>query len=430
MKKYEEYKNSGVEWIGEIPEGWSLSKLKYVSFLNPSNKKPLVDDAEIGYMPMECLRYGRIEKRSAKLSELSTGLNYFEDGDLVMAKVTPCFENGNIAIAENLTNGCALGSSEVFVFRTKEIETKWLFYIMRHESLIKELASTMSGVGGLKRIDSEYMMNCSIPMPSLEEREGIISYLDSHCSKIDEMIEAKSKQIDDLKEYRKSLISEVVTKGLNPDVEMKESGVEWIGEVPEGWNLTRLKYVTLLNPSNKKPLDEEAEIGYMPMECLRYGCIEKRSAKLSALSTGLNYFEDGDLVMAKVTPCFENGNIAIAENLTNGCALGSSEVFVFRTKEIETKWLFYIMCHESLVNELASTMSGVGGLKRIDSDYMMNCIVPVPSQKERESIICYLDDKCTKIADLMKLLDDEIKELQKYKTSIISEAVTGKIKVC
>lgn len=124
--------------------------------------------------------------------------------------------------------------------------------------------------------------------------------------------------------------------------QMKDSGIEWIGEIPETWSISRIKYVADFEPScNTSHLDTSSVITYTPMECIKNGWFINNTAPMGSVSSSLTPFENGDIVMAKVTPCFENGNIAIMENLASGYGLGSSELFVFRPVDIDTRYFFY-----------------------------------------------------------------------------------------
>ena len=205
-------KDSGVEWIGEIPEHWKITKIKHKAILNPKcDFSHISYDTLITYTPMECVKNGYYNNRTEILSKIPSSLTPFEEGDIVMAKVTPCFENGNIAIMNNLQSKVGLGSSELFVFRSKGILTKYLFYFLQSINFTRQACLTMTGAGGLKRVSSEFCKNCKLPLPPYIEQKQIADYLDSKCEKIDFTINKKQKLIDKLTEYKKSLIYEVVT---------------------------------------------------------------------------------------------------------------------------------------------------------------------------------------------------------------------------
>ena len=239
--RYDKYKDSGIAWIGEIPEHWEIKRLKNVSDFNPQNDQSISNFSEVGYLPMERLKNGYMLPSVINVYNLTQGLTFFKENDIVMAKVTPCFENGNIAIAKNLINNCGFGSSELFIFRVRNINRKYFFYLLQEEKIKEVCKSTMIGTGGLKRISPTFMRNLLLPIPTTLEQQSIATYLDQKCSEIDELITLQEEMITKLQSYKQSVITEAVTKGLDKNVPLKDSGIEWIGDIPEHWNIIKTK---------------------------------------------------------------------------------------------------------------------------------------------------------------------------------------------
>ena len=220
-------KESGIPWIGKIPAEWGENKIKYVAEINPPLMTMYNENEAVGYIPMEAVKNGYVKPLKRKKSDLSTGLTGIQENDIIMAKVTPCFENGNIAIASGLSQNIAFGSSELFVFRAKEaFNRRYLFYYLQNAGFMNVCVSTMTGTGGLKRISSQFVKNAYITYPVITEQRAIADYLDDRCSKLDEIITEAEKSIEEYKELKQAVIFETVTKGLDKNVEMKESGVE------------------------------------------------------------------------------------------------------------------------------------------------------------------------------------------------------------
>lgn len=207
-----EMKDSDVEWIGEIPEHWSVEKLKYIAKLSPHcDFSEIFDDTIIEYLPMEYIKNGYFISNSKKYSEIPKSLTPFQEGDIVFAKVTPCFENGNIAIMDNITSGVGLGSSELYVIRPFKINRMFIFYWFQNSGFVDKAVFNMTGIGGLKRIPSQFINNLPVAFPQIEEQEKIAEFLDEKCKKIDKTISDLEDMIKNLKEYKKSLIYEYVT---------------------------------------------------------------------------------------------------------------------------------------------------------------------------------------------------------------------------
>lgn len=422
-------KDSGVEWIGEIPEGWGINKLKYIAKVNPGTIKQIKELTMVGYLPMDSLKNGVMIPREIEYQEVTSGLVPFQEHDIVMAKVTPCFENGNIAIADKIKNGIGYGSSELFVFRCINILTEYLFYCLQCNSFIDAGVATMTGTGGLKRVSPYFIRNLLLPFPSYQAQSNIVRFLNSVCAQIDAIIEKQQQVIEKLKAYKQSVITEAVTKGLDPAVPMKDSGVEWIGMVPEHWNMSKVKYVALFNPSRKRIIEQNEVIGYVPMDCVKNGFMQPQEIEFAFISQGLTYFETNDIIIAKVTPCFENGNIAIASGIAGDCAFGSSELFVFRCHGIQERYLFYLFQNQSFMQACIATMTGTGGLKRVSPDFIRNSYIPLPDEQTQAQISYYLDDISIAVDNAVSRKQTIVEKLVAYKKSLIYEAVTGKMEV-
>ena len=152
-QRYDTYKDSGVQWLGNIPGHWGCVPVRRIAHVNPTRTKNLEADSYVGYAPMEKIRCDKMNPSKIKVSKLTSGLTYCEEGDIVLAKVTPCFENGNLAIVPHVEQGCCYASSELFVFRAKDkVLPRFLFYTFLYLSFINAGASTMRGTGGLKRV--------------------------------------------------------------------------------------------------------------------------------------------------------------------------------------------------------------------------------------------------------------------------------------
>lgn len=160
---------------------------------------------------MDCIKNGYFINREETYGRIASSYTTFQEGDIAFAKVTPCFENGNIAIMTGLSNGFGFGSSELFILRAKTVETRYLFYFLQNEQFKQLGCSTMTGTGGLKRVSSNFVRNCYMPLPSVEEQLLIADYLDNMCNALRSVIDEKHSLITDLESYKRSLIYEVVT---------------------------------------------------------------------------------------------------------------------------------------------------------------------------------------------------------------------------
>lgn len=427
-----EMKNSGIAWMGEIPREWNISRIKYVADVDPSCDKTKIDgDSLITYTPMECIRRGNFVNKAAYLNSVSSSLTAYEEGDIVMAKVTPCFENGNIAIMTGLHNGFGLGSSELFVFRPRSIVTEYLFYWLQNYVFVQNAKATMTGTGGLKRVSPVFIKNCSIHMPPKEEQNKLVAFLDSKCTLVDTLIQNVQTQIEKLKAYKQSLITEVVTKGLDPTVPMKDSGVDWIGHIPNAWEVKPMlrEIETVVDYRGKTPEKVDAGILLVTARNIKDGKIDYSISQEYVRS---NEYEEimhrgklniGDILFTTEAPLGAVANVdrtdfALAQRIIKFTTKSTLNPYYLKY------WMLSLIFQQHLKSyATGSTASGIKASKL--------CLLKLvnPPRLEQDDIVSYLDKKCAQIDRLIAIKQAKIEKLEQYKRSLIYEYVTGKKEV-
>ena len=399
-------KPSHIDWCPMIPDHWEEKRIKDIAFLQSGNSITAMDFVEDGKFPV----YGGNGLRGYTNT-------YTNEGDYVLIG-----RQGALCGNINYAHGKFYASEHaVVVYPKKEEITLWLGETLRTANL-NRLSMTAAQPGlAVSTLNLQF-----IPFPPKDERIRIAKYLDKKLSEIDHQVSLLTSKRDAYLRLKKSIINHAVTRGLNPNVKMKDSGIEWIGEVPEHWEVKRMKDICALSP-NIKSCSEYEYGSYLPMEGLRLDQIETSDELVSTLQGKYTPFEDNDLLVAKVTPCFENGNIAIAKGLTNGVGFGSSEIFVLRANKYNNiRFLFYMSLSSKFQDKACATMCGVGGLKRISPLFMKTYIMPIPPSTEQRAIATYLDDKCAKIDTIVSNLDKQISRYADLKRSLIDEVITGK----
>ncbi len=215
LKPYPKYKDSGIQWIREIPEGWEVKRLRFNALVNPSGKKVLSNPKTlVNFLPMEKVsENGEYEQESeAEYQDVSTGYTYFEDNDVLVAKITPCFENGKGALVNNLECGFGFGTTEFHVIRSYDLlDSKYLFYLTRTHLFRVTGEAFMEGTAGQKRVSADFVKDFMMVTPSIREQQKIAQYLNKATTKTDKTIQKIEKKINLLEEYKKSLIHHVVT---------------------------------------------------------------------------------------------------------------------------------------------------------------------------------------------------------------------------
>ena len=217
---YPTYQPSGVEWLGDVPTHWKVKRLKYAATLNPkaSEVKGLTLDTEVSFVPMEAVgEFGGLDLSLTKqLDDVFGGYTYFSNDDILVAKITPCFENGKGSLAGGLLNGLAFGTTELHIIRCRPgLDNRFAFYVTQCNAFRKIGEAEMYGAGGQKRIPESFVADLKHPIPPLAEQRTIAAFLDRETGRIDALIAKKERLIELLEEKRTALISRAITKGLD-----------------------------------------------------------------------------------------------------------------------------------------------------------------------------------------------------------------------
>ena len=419
---YPTYKPSGVEWLDEIPAHWEIKRLKYVAALNPraSEVRKLAPDTEVSFVPMEAVgEYGGLDLSLTKgLSDVADGYTYFSDGDVLVAKITPCFENGKGSLAGGLVNGIAFGTTELHVLRCgPQLDKLFTFYLTLTNAFRKLGEAEMYGAGGQKRVPESFVTDLKHPIPPLSEQRAIAAFLDRETAKIDALVAKKERLIELLREKRTALISHAVTKGLDPNVPMKDSGVEWLGEIPAHWNIMRLARVTECLDGQRVPLNAE-ERGDMQGDYPYWGA----NSIVDYLDSWI-FDEELVLIGEDGAPFFDrNREVAFT---VSGKIWVNNHAHVLRPKpQIHSKFL------SNALNSVdyRRFIDGATRDKLTQSD--MNAIpIQLPPISDQRAIAALLDRETEKIDDLIAKVREAIDRLRELRTALISAAVTGRIDV-
>ena len=428
MRRYESYKDSGVEWLGEVPHCWDVKKVKNIFHLiaEPAAKNNQCELLSV-YTDIGVKPRAELEERGNKAST-TDGYWIVKKGDIVVNKLLAWM--GAIGLSEY--DGVTSPAYDI-LRPHQQINGKFFHYLFRTPLCLSEFKKNSRGIMDMRlRLYFEELGNIYIPFPSYPEQQKIAQFLDDKTAKIDQAVDLAEKQIALLKEHKQILIQNAVTRGLNPDVPLKDSGVEWIGQVPEHWEVKKLKYLAKLSPSKSEiTCNHEESCSFIPMEKLKLNTLVLDEIKqIKNVYSAYTYFRDEDLLIAKVTPCFENKNFAIAKNLVNSIGFGSSEIYVLRTyNNLFNKFLFYRLQEQNFMEIAISKMSGTGGLKRVPSEFINNFQLALPPFCEQQQIADYLDKQTAKIDQAIALKTAHIEKLKEYKSVLINDVVTGKVRV-
>ena len=415
-------------------------RLKDICQLNPAYLGGNLDDT-VSFVPMESLRNGNIDLKEIIFSEAKGKYTYFADGDLLIAKVTPCFENGNIAVAENLKNGIGFGSSEIFVLRMKKNTlNKYMFYLSQTSHFQDSACATMCGVGGLKRISPLFFRTYEFNIPSLDEQQRIVDYLDKELEAIDHRLEVLEKEKDAYARLKKSVINQAVTHGLNPHVSPKDSGIDWMGMIPNHWERYRLKdigymYGGLTGKSGDdfRCDDESITKPYVPFtNVLNNTVVDLKNFPRVVMGENevQNRVEEGDLLFLMSSEDYES----IAKSAV---VIGNpGEVYLnsfCRGLRVTDKNCFAPFINYQLNSEIYrdALRFQARGFTRINIkiDRVASHFICLPPLSEQQAIADYLDEKCAKIDAAIENINKQIDASKRLKKAVINEAIGGKIQM-
>ena len=431
MKCYPEYRDSTIDWIGNIPKHWQIFR-NFAIFSDRSDRghahlPPFSVTQRAGVIPQE---YSSDEiVRSSSRTENGKRIC---KGDIVYNKMRMWQGAVGIAPAEG-----RVSTAYVVCQPIRDSIPKFFEYLYRTPLYMAQ--SFRFSYGGCKDQYCLYpkdFKNIFTIFPPKAEQDQLVRFLDRKTQQIDKLIRIKEQKIASLQEYRISLINQAVTKGLDPNVKMKPSGLEWISKVPKNWGVLKVKHVSSTNPSKNSPKTKsfkDEPVVFLPMGRVHTDGSIDQTLKLpySQLKTGYTYFEENDVLVAKVTPCFENGKIVLVKNLATPVGFGSTEFIVVRpnVEKAFPPFLYYVLYNYPLRGIGKHFMTSAVGLKRVPTEFIENFRIPIPSYQEQMHIADFLDRK-TKQIDQMKSNEEQtINLLKEYRQSLISEVVTGKMDV-
>jgi type I restriction enzyme S subunit len=432
---YADYKDSGVKWLDPVPSHWTVTALKrrldIVGGSTPKSDVAEYWDGDIPWItPADLSRltdfYIRDALRYITADGLaSCGTTMVPAGSVILSTRAPIGSLG-IATVDVCTNqGCkALVPTDI-----DRVFLAYLLSVCSTELNVRGRGSTFLELSG------DELGAFRITSPPRDEQAAIAFFLDRDTAKIGALVAEQERLIALLNEKRQAVISHAVTKGLNPIAPMKDSGIEWLGEIPAHWDVRRLRQLATLNPSKSEigDWDAETEVSFLPMEAIgEHGTLSlERTRPIAETQTGYTYFREGDVTIAKITPCFENGKGAIMKGLVQGVGFGTTELIVIRPSQDATtsEFLDWNFRSETFRALGEGSMYGAGGQKRVPDDFVRDFPICLPSLEEQRQIVGYLDRVTLRFDILSAEAQSAIALLQERRAALISAAVTGKIDV-
>ena len=424
--------NSGIEWIGEIPDSWRLSRVKYLFYI--SKTKAHVKNPTILKLARSGVQIRDISSNEGQLAESYEDYNPVAPEDLLLNPMD-LYSGANCNMSE--ISG-VISPAYVNLRKRTEINSKFFDYFFKCQYWTMAMFAHGKGISFDNRwtINADTILNYEIPLPPYDIQNSIVEAIKMGIAKVDKLVEIQQAQIEKLKEYKQSVITEAVTKGIDPNVPMKDSGVEWIGEVPSNYLMKKMGWIA---DYKKGPFGSSIKISmFVPKGENTYKVYEQKNAiykdeKLGSYYISKEKFEElssnevlpGDIIVScagTIGECYQ-----MPENMESGI-INQALMRVRLNSEIIPEYFLYLF--DAVISKASQSASNGSAMKNIPPfDVLKNIRVFIPSIDLQRKIVDFLNKKCRNIQCLLSLKQTKIEKLEEYKKSLIYEYVTGKKEV-
>lgn len=418
--KMNNLKPSGIEWIGSIPVDWKTVPIYYVAKEVTTKNKTLLRKNAFKFF------FGNIiNKPNFNPDEDNyvnkTIRNYIivNPGDIVINGLNLNFDFVTKRVGMVTRPGTITSAYISLRPKANVILPKYMLYILR--TYDSEKAFHNMGGGVRKILNYDELSKSKIILPSISAQTRIIKFLDKKVSQIDDISKKIQQEITDLEKYRKSIITKAVTKGLSPNVPMKNSNISWIGEVPSNWHIEKLKFIA--ETRNNKELLSNVQNNYIGLENIVKNTGQYVCSNTTYEEGYYDVCKKGDILYGKLRPNLSKVLVAPFDSCCSG------EFLIFKSAKINLKYLFYYLLSQGITEIATSAIYGTK-MPRVSWDFIKNLFISFPPKNEdQKEIVNYLDIQCNKIDSILKNKHILLKKLNQYKQSIIYEYVTGKKQV-
>ena len=429
MLEMRKMKDSGIEWIGEIPEGWEIIPVKYLAKYNYDTlAESCSPDFEFSYIDIGSVTYtdGITNYQNFKFKDApSRARRIVHSGDILVSTVRT-YLRAVACVNEHRLPQIASTGFLVLQADISKIHPHFLMYSVLSDNFICKVEANSVGIS-YPAINASQIVHFKLPIPQLSEQFLLVTYLDRQCSEIDALLSKTLSSIEEYKKLKQAVITQAVTKGVRGEREMKDSGVEWIGEIPAEWSVQRIKTIfSIRNERNYLPLEQVNLISlYTDKGVVQHCDIEKTTGNKASNADGYKKVYPNDMIV-NIILCWMG---AIGRSNYAGVTSPAYDVYVPSSK-IECKFYHYYFRTLGFSGDCYKNGRGIMAMRwSTYSDQFRSIKVVVPPLEEQKEIVGYLDAKCAEIDGLIAKKEQLIKELESYKKSLIYEVVTGKREV-
>lgn len=434
FKKYDAYKDSELPSFGNVPNHWQVIPLCSITTLK-SITNVVNEELLSVYLDKGVIRFDDVTEKRTNVTSLDLSkYQLVEEGDFVLNNQQAW--RGSVGVS---TYRGIVSPAYLVLKLSPKVDAKFANYFFRNSAMVSQYLINSKGVGTIQRnLYWQHLKRSNVVLPPTQEQTQIAEFLDHKTSEIDQAIAIKEQQIALLNERKQIVIQKAVTQGLNTNVPMKDSGVEWIGQIPEHWNTKKFKYAMSI----------KARLGWKGLKAdeyvdnSEYGFLSTPNIKHQNIKYDECYFitqrryeespeimlQDGDILLVKDGSTLGISNIV--KNLPFKCTVNSSIAVLrkFQKEQYLPGFLNYYLKTSSIQNHIKLVKDGMGVPHLFQSD-IKNFVLIIPPIIEQEQIIEFIEYEVEKIDAGISLIEDQIQKMKEYKTTLINDAVTGKIKV-
>ncbi|MCI6674714.1 MAG: restriction endonuclease subunit S [Spirochaetaceae bacterium] len=426
MVEYTDVINTDAAWLPQIPAHWQLQKIDALF----TERKTKVSDKD--YAPLSVTKKGILPQlEHAAKSNDSDNRKLVKAGDFVINSRSD--RKGSCGVSK--LDGSVSLINLVLTPRSK-LNNDYVHYLLRNYRFSEEYYRNGRGiVADLWTTRYSEMRTILLPVPPRAEQDQIVRFLDWKVSEINKLIGIRRKEIQELKALKSAVINSAITGGIDANVAMKRTGVYYLPEVPVSWKVTKLKRICKVGASINDLIREHSdqdEVVFLPMENIsedgEIDCSIKQP--IAKVKTGFSSFAKNDVVVAKITPCFENGKGACLDKLESDIGYGTTELFNLRAgNNVLPEYLYFITMTKLFRILGEGQMTGSAGQKRVPADFIRDFTIGLPPIDEQQEIVDYIRSEKGRINRLIATKHEQLKALTEFKSSVVSDAVTGKIDV-